>query len=250
LRGVNIVVNRLAARQLGFASPNQAIGKHVTIPSAAGPGGAMTATIIGVVEDTRFRSIRDPIDPLLFTYDRNSARNLLIRHDGTDPNGVRERIETAWKRLAPEVPLDGEFSEDRVAGLYQSEDARARTFAGFALLAVVVACLGLYGLAAFTADRRTREIGIRKVLGARSRDIVKLLAWQFAKPVIVANFIAWPLAWWAMRDWLNGFDARIALSATPFLLAGLLALGIALATIAGHAIRVARARPITALRYE
>jgi putative ABC transport system permease protein len=203
-----------------------------------------------VVEDTRFRSIRDPIDPLLFTYDRNSARNLLIRHDGTDPNGVRERIETAWKRLAPEVPLDGEFSEDRVAGLYQSEDARARTFAGFALLAVVVACLGLYGLAAFTADRRTREIGIRKVLGARSRDIVKLLAWQFAKPVIVANFIAWPLAWWAMRDWLNGFDARIALSATPFLLAGLLALGIALATIAGHAIRVARARPITALRYE
>ena len=93
-------------------------------------------------------------------------------------------------------------------------------FAGFALLAVIVACLGLFGLAAFTAERRTKEIGIRKVLGARTRDIVRLLAWQFSKPVIIANLIAWPVAWWAMRDWLNTFDARIDLGPTPFVLAG------------------------------
>ena len=118
------------------------------------------------------------------------------------------------------------------------------------LLAVVIACLGLFGLAAFTAERRTKEIGIRKVLGARTRDIVRLLAWQFSKPVIIANLIAWPVAWWVMRDWLNQFDARIDLGPTPFVLAGVLALAIALGTIAGHAIKVARANPIHALRYE
>ena len=106
------------------------------------------------------------------------------------------------------------------------------------------------GLAAFTAERRTKEIGIRKVLGARTRDIVRLLVWQFTRPVILANLIAWPVAWWVMRDWLNTFDARIDLGPTPFVLAGLLALAIAVATIAGHAIKVARANPIHALRYE
>ena len=115
---------------------------------------------------------------------------------------------------------------------------------------MIVACLGLFGLAAFTAERRTKEIGIRKVLGARSRDIVRLLAWQFSKPVIIANLIAWPVAWWVMRDWLNGFDSRIALGPTPFLLAGGLALVIAIGTIAGHAFKVARSNPIHALRYE
>jgi putative ABC transport system permease protein len=123
-------------------------------------------------------------------------------------------------------------------------------FAGFSILAVIISCLGLFGLAAFTAERRTKEIGIRKVLGARIRHIVQLLAWQFSKPVVIANLVAWPVAWWAMRDWLNTFDARIDLGPGPFLFAGLLALFIAVGTIAGHAIKVARANPIHALRYE
>jgi putative ABC transport system permease protein len=114
----------------------------------------------------------------------------------------------------------------------------------------LIGCLGLFGLAAFTAERRTREIGIRKALGARSRDIVRLLTWQFSKPVIVANLIAWPVAWWLMREWLNGFDARIDLGPGPFLLAAILAFAVAIATIGSHAWRVARANPIHALRYE
>ncbi len=97
-------------------------------------------------------------------------------------------------------------------------------FAAFALLAVIIGCLGLFGLAAFTAERRTKEIGIRKVLGARTRDIVRLLVWQFSRPVIVANIIAWPVAWWLMRDWLNKFDQRIDLGPTPFIMAALIAL--------------------------
>ena len=167
-----------------------------------------------------------------------------------NPAEVRAGAERVWKSITNEVPFDAEFSDDIMAELYEAEDARAKTFAGFAILAILVACLGLFGLAAFTAERRTKEIGIRKVLGARTRDIVRLLAWQFSKPIIIANLIAWPVAWWVMRDWLNGFDARIDLGPTPFVLAGALALVIALGTIAGHAFRVARANPIHALRYE
>jgi putative ABC transport system permease protein len=163
---------------------------------------------------------------------------------------VREDIEAVWKRIAPEVPFNAEFSDDIVQQLYDAEEARGIIFAAFALLAIVVACLGLFGLAAFTAERRTKEIGIRKVFGASVRDIVQLLAWQFSKPVVVANVVAWPLAWWAMRDWLNGFDARIQLGPEPFVLAAFIALVIALGTVAGHALKVARANPIHALRYE
>ena len=144
----------------------------------------------------------------------------------------------------------GNDADDQLADLYMTDAARARTFAGFALLAIVIACLGLFGLAAFTAERRTKEIGIRKVFGARSRDIVRLLAWQFSKPVIVANLIAWPVAWWVMRDWLDTFDARIDLGPTPFVIAGALALAIAIGTVSGHALRVSRTNPIHALRYE
>jgi putative ABC transport system permease protein len=150
----------------------------------------------------------------------------------------------------PQVPFNGRFADEIVREQYEREEARGQLFAAFALLAIVIACLGLFGLAAFTAERRTKEIGIRKVLGARSRDIVRLLTWQFSKPVIIANLIAWPLAWWAMRDWLNTFDARIALTPGPFVMAGLLALVIAVGTIAGHAIKVARMNPVHALRYE
>ena len=137
-----------------------------------------------------------------------------------------------------------------IGELYSDEEKRGQLFAAFALVSVLIACLGLLGLATFTAERRTREIGIRKVFGARIRDIVQLLAWQFSKPVVVANLLAWPVAWWVMRDWLNGFDARIDLGPGPFLMAGILALAIALGTIAGHAVKVARLNPIHALRYE
>jgi putative ABC transport system permease protein len=249
-RGINIVINELAAKRMGYASPRDAVGKQIKVSYDDDYGGILRATIIGVVQDSRFRSIREPIDPIMFRIEKGGLNELLVRYDDTDPRRVRADIERIWKRIASDAPFDAEFSEDIIKELYENEEARAKTFAGFALLAVVVACLGLFGLAAFTAERRTKEIGIRKVLGARSRDIVRLLAWQFSKPVIIANLIAWPIAWWVMRDWLNGFDARIALGPTPFLVAGLLALGIAVATIAGHAFKVARSNPIHALRYE
>jgi putative ABC transport system permease protein len=249
-RGINIVINQLAAQRMGWQDPADAVGKVVGVSYFDPEDGMVPTRIIGVVRDSRFRSIRTPIEPIMFRQDRTFANAMLLRYDTSDPQGVRSRVEQAWKRIAPDVPFDGEFSEDRIAELYEAEQARSQVFAGFAVLAVIVACLGLFGLAAFTAERRTKEIGIRKVLGARTRDIVRLLAWQFSKPVIVANLIAWPVAWWAMREWLNTFDARIDLGPAPFVLAGLLALAIAIGTIAGHAFRVARSNPIIALRYE
>jgi putative ABC transport system permease protein len=185
----------------------------------------------------------------MFNNTNSGHSHIVLRFEG-NPSDVRAGVERVWRGVTTEVPFTADFSDDIMAELYEAEDARAKTFAGFALLAIVVACLGLFGLAAFTAERRTKEIGIRKVLGARTRDIVRLLAWQFSKPIIVANLIAWPVAYWLMRDWLNTFDARISLGPTPFVVAGLLALLIALGTIAGHAIKVARANPIHALRYE
>jgi putative ABC transport system permease protein len=250
-RGANIIVNELAARRMGFKDPASAVGKSVKVSAFdSDQYGLTTLNIIGVVQDSRFRSIRDPIDPIMFRVNRNAYDQMLVRYDTPDPQRLRSQVEAVWKRIATDAPFRAEFSDDIIAELYEVEEARAQTFAAFALLAVIVACLGLFGLAAFTAERRTKEIGIRKVLGARARDIVRLLAWQFSKPVLIANLIAWPVAWWVMRDWLNDFDARIDLGPTPFVLAGFLALAIALGTIAGHALKVARANPIHALRYE
>jgi putative ABC transport system permease protein len=248
-RGGNIVINELAVKRLGFNDPEQVIGKSFKAALIDNELGLVPITIIGVVKDARFRSVKLPMDPIMFQMTRSGHTHMIVRFNG-DPAAVRGGVETMWKGVTREVPFNAEFSDDIMIELYEAEDARAQTFAGFAILAVIVACLGLFGLAAFTAERRTKEIGIRKVLGARSRDIVRLLAWQFSKPVIIANLIAWPVAWWVMRDWLNSFEARIDLGPGPFVIAGGLALVIALGTIAGHAFKVARANPIHALRYE
>jgi putative ABC transport system permease protein len=248
-RGLNIVVNESAVKLLGFDKPAAAVGKQIAIPVFGEEIGPVPATIVGVARDSRFRSLREPVEPTIF-YDDGYYRWLVARFEAADPGALRAKIEQIWRRLLPEVPFEASFADDKLAGLYGADAARGQTFGSFAMLAILIACLGLYGLAAFTAERRTREIGIRKVFGATARDIVRLLAWQFSKPVVLANLIAWPIAWWVMRDWLNGFDARVALTPGPFVLAGLLALLLALATIAGHAFRVARTNPIHALRYE
>jgi putative ABC transport system permease protein len=248
-RGVNVVINEYAAKKLGFKSAQDAVGKVVRGTMMSDEAGITNVTIIGVVADSRFRSVRTPIEPIMFRKVTAGPGWMMIRYQG-DPATVRAAVERQWKQITNEVPFNAKFSEAVISDLYEKEDARAQTFAAFALLAVIIGCLGLFGLAAFTAERRTKEIGIRKVLGARTRDIVRLLVWQFSRPVLIANIIAWPIAWWLMRDWLNGFDQRIPLTPIPFLLAAAVALGIAIVTVVGHSVKVARANPIHALRYE
>jgi putative ABC transport system permease protein len=248
-RGVNVVINALAAKRLGYKSPQDAIGKVFRSNIYSQDVSATNLTVIGVVGDANFRSVRDQIQPLMYREAREGPGWMLIRYRG-DPETIRSAVEQKWKQLVNDVPFEAKFSEDLVREQYKTEQSRAEIFAAFSLLAVLIGCLGLFGLAAFTAERRTKEIGIRKVLGARTRDIVRLLVWQFSRPVIIANLIAWPIAWWVMRDWLNGFDQRIALTPVPFLIAAAIALAIAIATVAGHAMKVARSNPINALRYE
>jgi putative ABC transport system permease protein len=209
----------------------------------------MNLTVIGVVADARFRSVSKPLEPILFRMEQNDPRWLVARYTG-NPQAAMDQVRQVFRRMRPDQAFDGEFSDAIMARTYKRMDARAQMFAIFAGLAVAIGCLGLFGLAAFTAERRTKEIGIRKVLGARSWDVARLLVWQFTRPVVVANLLAWPVAWWVMRDWLNQYDARVALGPVPFLLAGGLALLIAVATIGGHALRIARTNPIFALRYE
>ena len=248
-RGLNVVVNEYAVRRLGFASPQDAVGKVVRGDVVCQDCGLVNITIIGVVGDSRFRTVRTPIEPILFKKVTAGPSWMVVRYNG-DPQAVKSALERQWKQTTNEVPFSAKFSEDVIGEAYKKEDARAQMFAAFSVLAVIIGCLGLFGLAAFTAERRTKEIGIRKVLGARTRDIVRLLVWQFSRPVIIANIIAWPIAWWLMRDWLNGFDQRISLTPLPFLIAAAVALGIAIATVVGHAVKVARSNPIHALRYE
>jgi putative ABC transport system permease protein len=248
-RGVNVVMNQYAAKKLGFKSPEDAIGKVVKSELFEPGTGMVNINIIGVVGDSRFRTVRTPIDPIMFQNVKKGPAYMIIRYRG-DPASVEAAVERQWKQITNEVPFNAKFSEDVIGELYKAEDSRGQIFAAFSLLAVIIGCLGLFGLAAFTAERRTKEIGIRKVLGARTQDIVRLLVWQFSRPVIIANIIAWPVAWWLMRDWLNGFDQRIPLTPIPFIIAAAIALGIAIGTVVGHALKVARANPIHALRYE
>jgi putative ABC transport system permease protein len=208
-RGANIVISDSAAKRLGFRTPQEAIGKNIMAGLTLREIGLVPATIIGVVQDARFRSMHDPLQPIIFLMAKNGFTNIDIRYAGIAPNKLREEVQGVWNRLLPQVPFQGDFADDILRDEYKADTARGQLFAGFALLSVVVGCLGLFGLASFTAERRTKEIGIRKVLGARTRDIVKLLVWQFSRPVLIANMIAWPVAWWVMRDWLNKFDQRV-----------------------------------------
>jgi len=249
-RGLNVVVDESAARILGFSDPQAAVGAQVGREDSESGEGSAPYTIVGVVNDARFESARFENLPKLYYVAPTGHQALAIRFEPSRAGAVMSAGESLWKSSVTVSPFRGFFADDRIANMYRADERRGQMFAIFAAFAVLISCLGLFGLAAFTAERRTKEIGIRKVLGARTRDIVRLLVWQFTRPVLVANLIAWPLAWWAMRDWLSEFQNRIDIGPTPFVLAGLLAFVIAVGTIAGHAVRVARANPIHALRYE
>lgn len=244
----SVIVNEAGVKRLGFTSKEDALGK--IFEATADDDGIIRLTIIGVVADFHFRSIHDPIVPAMFYVDNNRFSDVMVRVKGGDVSSTLARIETIWRDLYPNRPMQREFLDDRIQSLYVRETKTSQMFATFSALAILIACLGLFGLASFTAERRTKEIGLRKVLGASVTDIVRLLIWQFSKPVLAANLIAWPVAWYFMNEWLNGFSFRIDLNPLLFLAAGAVALAIAWATVGLHAARVARAKPVQALRYE
>ncbi|GHF19972.1 ABC transporter permease [Kordiimonas sediminis] len=246
----SIVLNETAVRQLGIATPEEAIGK--TLRAEVFRAGMQEVQIIGVVPDFYFRSLRYGVRASGYMMDPNRFTMASMTFETDDVSALVEKVEDVWRKQVPLQPVTIDFLSEMMLAQYQDEQAQATLFAAFAGLAIIIACLGLYGLAAFTAERRTKEIGIRKVLGARVRDIVRLLVWQFSKPVVVANIIAWPVAFYFMSDWLTGFEYRIGNDyiVVVSVVAGVVALLIAWATVASRAFKVARSNPITALRYE
>ena len=246
----SVVINESALHQLGFENPEQALGK--VLRTEVYRAGVQDLTIIGVAKDVYYRSLKFGIRASAFLNYPVSMRVATVSFDTDDIPGLVKEVERVWKEVAPMTPISHEFLADMLSAAYQEEEQQAQLFAAFSILAVVIACLGLYGLASFTAERRTREIGIRKVLGARVRDIVQLLVWQFSRPVLLANIIAWPAAWYLISGWLEGFQYRIG--TTDILavcaISGAFSLVIAWSTVASRAVKVARANPIEALRYE
>ena len=167
-----------------------------------------------------------------------------------DPRTALKSLEQLWQRMVPQVPFDAKTADDRLADFYEADDRATRLFGIGAGLAVLIGCVGLWGLASFNTARRTREIGIRKTLGASSADIVKLLVGQFLRPVLIANLVAWPLAFFAMRTWLAGFEDAIALSPLFFIGASVVAVAVAVLTVLGQSLRASRAAPAWALRHD
>ncbi|HYC05846.1 MAG TPA: ABC transporter permease [Azospirillaceae bacterium] len=252
-RKASVVLNQGAVRRLGYASPEAAIGQTFTSgdPSAnSGSNATLELTVIGVVEDFHYRSVTDPISAGMFLVDPNDQTTVAVRLKAGDVQAALTAIDRVWRQVYPDLPVRRQFLDERLQELYLREATTSQLFAAFSGLAIVIACLGLFGLASFTAERRTKEIGLRKVLGARVPDIVRLLVWQFSKPVLLANIIAWPIAWYGASRWLEGFTYRIDLNPLPFVGAGLAALLIAWLTVGMHATRVASAKPVAALRYE
>jgi putative ABC transport system permease protein len=240
--GHNILINATAAARLGF-TPEQAVGKTVMYDNYA-------TNIVGVLADAKFDGARAPVRPTDFVYDPKHLAELSVRLRPDMIPQTLNFIDKAWNNFAPIAAINRQFLDDSFAQLYQQDERQGQMFGIFVGIAIFIACLGLFGLAAFTAGRRTKEIGLRKVFGGRTHDVVKLLLWQFSIPALIANLIAWPLAWYYLRDWLEGFAYRIDLSPLYFLAAGIVALLIAWLTVLSHALRVARATPIGALRYE
>jgi putative ABC transport system permease protein len=246
-----ILINEAAARRFGFSSPAMAIGQ--TLPfEAAGLDKTVlaAATIVGVVPDFALNAVDRTVAPAIYWAAPSFFDVLNVKLTGRDIPETLAAIDGLWKELGEPRPIARTFLDQRLEDMYRGITSQAQAFAVLAAVAVFIACLGVFALAAFTAERRAKEVGVRKAMGASTGDILCLLLWDFSKPVLWANIVAWPVGYLLMRRWLEGFAYHIDLAPWIFLAASTLALIIAVITVVGQALLVARAHPVTALRYE
>ena len=239
-----VLINRMAAAKLGW-TPLQAIGKWIqnTVQDNA------KRHIIGVVDDFNFQSLKQNMEALIISpaADRNVA---LIKLKGGNLQAGINAVEKEYKKVASAYPFEYSFLDEQFDDLYKKDIRQQTILSVFAMLAIFVACLGLFGLASFTATKRFKEIGVRKVLGSSVQDIVVLLSKDLLKPVLIAACIALPVGYWAMNKWLQNFAYKTGLSWWIFCLAALITFGIALITVSIKAIRAAMANPVKSLRTE
>jgi len=209
-----------------------------------------TGRIIGVVRDFNYESLREKIIPIVTYIAPEQANTLSVRIAPGSLNKVLGRVQNILDSISPTGPVRYDFLTDRIAALYRNEERTMKMFTAFGVLAILVACLGLFGLAAFSAERRTKEIGVRKVLGASVPGLALLLTKEFAKWVVAANLIAWPAAYLGMREWLGNFAYRASIGAWPFIGSAVAALVVAVAATAAQSLKAAVADPVRALKYE
>lgn len=244
----NVIINSKASMSFGFKKPDDALGKIIR-------EGAKHFTIIGVIDDIRFGSPRETVSPEILFFSSLQSTPFddpvpAVRFSGVAPVLMSERLDRTWRILLPNIPSHFSPADKLMEEFYADDEQRGYLFTLGAVAALLIACLGLYGLAAFAAARRVHEIGIRKTLGATSGQTLALLLGDFLKPVLLACLLACPAAWLLMRQWLSGFDERIALSPAIFLFAVAGATLIATCTVLGQTLHLARAEPARALRAE
>ncbi len=244
----NFLLNESAVNAIGWKTPGEAIGKDFKY-------GTIQGKVIGVMGDFHFESLRQKIVPLVLIDPATSANqslfnNLSLKVSGHNISGTLADVEKIWRKYLPEIPYQYTFLDENFANLYESEQRQGTLFTVFACIAIVIACLGLFGLSAFAITQRVKEIGVRRVLGAKVNTIVTLLSKDFLKLVLIASLIAFPVAWYAMSHWLEDFAYRTSIQWWVFILSAVLALIVALGTISYHAIKAAIANPVTSLRSE
>ncbi len=250
----NFIVNASAARDFGW-SPDMAVEQELDLVRN---GYTLRGRIVGVVDDSNFESVHFSVKPLVFILTPSGTwadgyptlASASIRIDGNNVADTLAFIDRTWEEIVPEFPVTRSFLSERMDALYRGDMQLGRLYSYFSALALVIACLGLFGLATFNAQRRIKEIGVRKVMGGSVWSIVLLLTNDFSKLVLLSNLIAWPVAYFAMEKWLQNFAYRIDLTPLVFIGSGLIALCIAWVTVGGTAAKAASQKPVLALRYE
>jgi putative ABC transport system permease protein len=240
--GRNVLMNLSAAHLLGY-SAETSVGKTIVLNDAR-------VKVAGVLADAKVSGATESATPIVYFYRPDNNVVVSVRVRATRLSQTLPFIDGTWRAFAPDSGIQRYFLSDVFDNSLQTEEKQGAMFGLFVGVAIFIACLGLFGLAAFTAERRTREIGIRKVFGARVADILRLLLWQFSIPVLIANVIAWPISYHYLNRWLESYAYRISLSPLYFLTAGTITLAIACTTVLVHTLRAARASPIHALRHE
>jgi len=245
----NVLINRAAAQRFGY-SPQSALGKSFYEANPTPTVKRIQYTIVGVTADFMFDGDRKEVVPTYYAYEPDDNDIISVKVPAGGIPQALSAIDRIWHRFAPSRAINRHFLDADFERQFLADEQQGKIFAIFVGIAILIAAMGLFGLAAFSTERRTQEIGLRKTFGARTRDIILMLLWQFSIPVLLANLIAWPVAYYYLHNWLEGYAYRISLSPLYFIGAGGAALVIAWATVIVHAAHVARANPIHALRYE
>ena len=246
------IINETAVKEFGFGTPQNALGQRLNwpkwMPDSLHP--VKQGRVIGIVKDFHYSSLHEKVGSLVMIEYPPIKDKMAVKVKAADISNTIAFINNTWNKFSPDYPLEYKFLDESFSQMYKSEDKLSGLLSIFTAMAIFVGCMGLFGLAAFTAEQRTKEIGIRKVLGASVMGILTMLSKTFLKPVLIASLIAFPIAWWAMNKWLEDFPYRVTISWWIFVLAGLLAIIIALITVSFQAIKAALANPVKSLRNE